>query len=234
MTRIAFSNLAAPGWSLARAAEAVREYGYDGLELRLLDGEPIDLRTVDRSRVAGVRLACLDTSLRLGDPALADALELAASWGAPAVRVFGGDPKELDVAQAEELGVKVLVETHDEWSSAGRVAEVLARFDNPWLGAVWDLHHPFRAGESPREVLDALGGRIGLVHVKDARRDGTLVPLGKGDVRVRESVELLHAAGYDGWWTVEWEKRWHPELDEPEVALPHELAELRRLLGAGA
>jgi sugar phosphate isomerase/epimerase len=208
----------------------VRDYGFDGLELRLIDGEPIDARTVDRARRPNVPLACLDTSLRLGEPGLDDALELAADWGAPAVRVFGGDADALELARAEQLGVRVLVETHDDWSSARKLAGVLERFDSPWLGAVWDLHHPHRAGESSHDVLDALGDRIGLVHVKDARADGTLVPLGDGDVPVRESVELLRAASYDGWWTVEWEKRWHPELAEPEDALPQELAALRWLL----
>ena len=178
----------------------MREYGYDGLELRLLDGEPIDVQTVDRTRAPGVPLACLDTSLRLGEPGLLEALELAAEWGAPAVRVFGGDAVALDdeLARAEALGVSILVETHDEWSSARRLAGVLARFESPWLGAVWDLHHPFRAGESPREVLDALGGRIGLVHVKDARADGTLVALGEGVVPVSECIDAPAGRGLRG------------------------------------
>ena len=50
------------------------------------------------------------------------------------------------------------------------------------------------------------------------------------DVPVRASIDALRAAGYDGWLTVEWEKRWHPELDEPEVALPRDLATLKRWL----
>jgi sugar phosphate isomerase/epimerase len=40
--KLASSNLAAPDWSLERTLAAVSEYGYDGLELRLLDGEPIE------------------------------------------------------------------------------------------------------------------------------------------------------------------------------------------------
>jgi hypothetical protein len=32
---------------------------------------------------------------------------------------------------------------------------------------------------------------------------------------------------------VEWEKRWHPEIDEPELALPHEVEVLRRWVAAG-
>jgi hypothetical protein len=33
---------------------------------------------------------------------------------------------------------------HDAFSSAARVAEVLALVDSPWVGAVWDSHHPYR------------------------------------------------------------------------------------------
>src|SRR5204862_4842909 len=36
LRRIAFSNLAAPRWTLERTLAAVAEYGYDGPELRLL------------------------------------------------------------------------------------------------------------------------------------------------------------------------------------------------------
>ena len=102
LTRIAVSNLAAPEWTLERMLEAVREYGYDGLELRLLDGEPIDALSLDAGtrRAVGTALAraavplvCLDTSIELAQPfdrELPAAVELACEWGAPAVRVFGG------------------------------------------------------------------------------------------------------------------------------------------------
>jgi hypothetical protein len=50
-------------------------------------------------------------------------------------------------------------------------------------------------------------------------------------VPVRESLAALRAAGPDSWLTVEWEKRWHPELAEPEVALPRDGDTLKRWLG---
>jgi fatty-acyl-CoA synthase len=33
--------------------------------------------------------------------------------------------------------------------------------------------------------------------------------------------------GYRGYVSVEWEKKWHPELADPEVALPQHLEWLR-------
>jgi sugar phosphate isomerase/epimerase len=229
----------------------VSEYGYDGLELRLLDGEPIDpLSLDDAARHAvgtmltrsGVPLISLDTSIELARPferELPAALELASEWGAPAVRVFGGASPVLDdIAQrlesvldhASELGVTVVLETHDSFASAALVGELLLLVESPSFAALWDVHHPYRVSESPQDVVAALGDRIHLVHVKDARRDGDdwrLVPLGKGEVPVRESLAVLDAAGYRGWLAVEWEKRWHPELAEPEVALPRELETLK-------
>src|SRR5262249_44525863 len=121
------------------------------------------------------------------------------------------------------------LETHDSFASAALVGELLQRVESPSFATIWDVHHPYRAGEAPADVLRALGERIDLVHVKDARGE-ELVALGEGDVPVRESLAALSDAGYDGWLTVEWEKRWHPELAEPEVALPRELETLRRWL----
>jgi sugar phosphate isomerase/epimerase len=229
MNRIAFSNLAAPAWTLERTVEAVHALGYDGLELRLLDGEPVDVlelpsstRRAVASTLAGVPLVCLDTSIELAgafERALPAAFELAREWGTDLVRVFGGDVDDLDdvARRLEPL-----------------VADLRARVGSPSLAAVWDLHHPTRVGESPADVVRVLGPAIRLVHVKDARLhegEWDLVPLGDGDVPVRESLDALRAHDYDGWLTVEWEKRWHPELAEPELALPHELRALRALLG---
>ena len=235
--------------------EAVHEYGYDGLELRLLGGEPIDPLSLDaeKRRAVGATLAraavplvCLDTSIELARPfdrELPAALELAREWGAPAVRVFGGASGGLDdiarrlepvLDQAQGLGVTIALETHDSFASASHVGELLQRVASPSFAAIWDVHHPFRLGEAPEDVVRALGTRICLVHVKDARRRGEeweLVALGDGDVPVRESLDALRGFGYAGWLTVEWEKRWHPELAEPEIALPRERETLRRWLG---
>jgi sugar phosphate isomerase/epimerase len=265
--RLAFTTLACPGWTLEQAAAAAVEHGYQGLELRLLDGELLDPRlpASERRRVsrvtgdAGLAICAVDTSLRLvkaGDGFLDDVrawCELAAEWSAPVVRVFGGEPPEgatptgalggaaERLARAAEiaapLGVRVAVETHDAFSGAGTVAELVADVPRAGSGVLWDTHHPYRMGDSPEAVWELLGDRVVHVHVKDARRrpDGTwaLVPLGEGEVPVPAALKLLAARGYAGWVAVEWEKKWHPEIDEPEVALPQHAALLRDWLGTG-
>ena len=255
--RVAFSTLAFPDATLATAVSLGRRWGYAGVELRLIDGELIDpsMPSADRARVkrtlAGLPVVAVDSSIRLtGDdpgPSLRLFLQLASDWEAPLVRVFGGTlpasgtPRqerlraaarvlESCVPLARRLGVAIGVETHDDFSASSVVAELLAMTDPEWTGAVWDSHHPYRAGETPAEVYANLGRRILLAQVKDARRepDGgwRLVLLGQGEVPVREMLGLLAAGGCRGWISVEWEKRWHPEIEAPEVALPQHLAVL--------
>jgi sugar phosphate isomerase/epimerase len=254
--RIAFSTLAFPDASLASAVSLGRQWGYAGVELRLIDGELIDPRmpAADRAQVkrtvtaAGMPVVAVDSSIRLtGEdpgPDLRRFLELASDWESPLVRVFGGalatdqaerqeqlraaaQVLESSVALARRLGVAIGVETHDDFSASSVVAELLAMADPDWVGAVWDSHHPHRVGESPADVYANLGRRILLAQVKDARRrpggDWDLVLLGEGEVPVREMLGLLAAGGYRGWISVEWEKRWHPEIAEPQIALPQHL-----------
>jgi sugar phosphate isomerase/epimerase len=210
-------------------------------------------------RAAGLPVVAVDSSIRLtGDdpgPELRRFLELASDWESPLVRVFGGglaaaDPARRRQLQAaarvleaaaplgERLGVAIGVETHDAFSASSVVAELLALVPRETtgsgvVGAVWDSHHPHRMGERPAEVFANLGPHVLLAQVKDARRAGAdwqLVLLGEGEVPVRDMLGLLEAAGYPHWISVEWEKRWHPEIAEPEVALPQHLSLLTKWL----
>jgi fatty-acyl-CoA synthase len=259
--RIAFSTLAFPDATLATAVSLGREWGYAGVELRLIDGELIDpsMPASARAQVkrtaaaAGLPIVAVDSSVRLTgeDPGaeLRRFLELASDWESPLIRVFGGslpDDGPSRAAQlaaaarvlqaavpvADRLGVAIGVETHDDFSASRVLAELLAMVGSRSVGAVWDSHHPHRAGEQPAEVWQNIGRRLLLAQVKDARRaaerdDGwQLVLLGQGEVPVAGMLRLLAAGGYDGWISVEWEKRWHTEIEEPEVALPQHLTVL--------
>jgi len=183
-------------------------------------------------------------------------IDLAQAVQVPLLRVFGGanpagDPGGGDenvengwvasalqsaAPTAERAGVTIALETHDAFSSAWRTPAVLDAVDSTHIGAIWDSHHPYRVGETPEQVLAALGSRLVHVHVKDARRkapgsnDWQLVLMGDGEVPVREQLQLLAQKRYAGWVCVEWEKKWHPDLPDPEIALPQHMAWLKRNL----
>jgi sugar phosphate isomerase/epimerase len=268
--RLAYSTLACPAWTVEAAAEAVRRYGYDGIEWRLADGEPISPQTpapvlrrlVAATRDYGLVVVGLDSSCRLVQPTASGAevtaaearfmIDLAVGLGAPAIRVFGGalaNDQSVDDAlpQAADLlrrlasygtmrEVAVLVETHDEaWSHSPHMAALIAAAAQPTAGVLYDVLHPYRAHESPGETLVQLGTSVRLVHLKDAHRLASdpnrweLCMIGEGDLPLARVLKELRQRGYNGWYSFEWERHWHPELAEAEVVLPAASKALRAL-----
>ena len=107
MNRLAFTTLATPDWAWGEIVGRAVEYGYQGIELRGVEGEmdlskarpftPGNLAATKRELDArGLPVCCVDTSCRLHDPEVEKNLdearrhaELAAELGAPYIRVFG-------------------------------------------------------------------------------------------------------------------------------------------------
>lgn len=177
-------------------------------------------------------------------------IDLAAELGAPFIRVFGGElPAGVTRAAileptagvlralgtyGNERGVTVTLETHDAWANSEDVLALLKAVDLPAVKVLWDAHHTYRSGEAPARSLALLGDSIGYVHLKDSRLNAgdaqswTYCLLGEGDVPLREICTLLKGRGYDGYLSLEWEKKWHPEIAEPEIALPQAIPHLRK------
>jgi fatty-acyl-CoA synthase len=270
--KFSFSTLGCPNWSLEQLIKNAVDYGYDGLELRLLDGEVLDpisdaakiRQAVARIRESGLDVCALDTSCRFNfsqreepEHNITDArhwIALAQELQVGLLRIFGGSINEQpqpsieqqnawtiealrEIARtAEQARVVVALETHDAFSSPHRVATVLQAVNSPYVKALWDSHHPYKTGASAEEVIKTLAGHFArLVHIKDARRKEAdanswqLVLMGEGEIPVREMLLGLRQYGYDGYVSVEWEKKWHPEIEEPEVALPQHMNWLKQI-----
>lgn len=70
---------------------------------------------------------------------------------------------------AEEKGVVLLVETNGVYCDTARLKNLLDTLQSDYVGALWDVHHPYRyMGERPEETLQNLGAYIKHVHVKDS------------------------------------------------------------------
>ena len=227
---------------------------------------PAERRAAIRSLMKehGLVIAGIGASTRFSSPDaddrakhLADLrayLALASDLEVPIVRTFGGGPSEdqtmddvIDLVaaslaeaapDAERHGVTICLETHDAFCRGQEVAGVLDQVDSPWVKAVWDVHHPFRMGESTEDTWNYIGARLAHIHMKDAlrREDGSwqLKLMGEGEVPCREILHLLAAKGYDGYICAEWEKAWHPEVEEPEIAIPQHAQVLRQWMAEGA
>jgi sugar phosphate isomerase/epimerase len=168
-------------------------------------------------------------------------IDLAHAMGVKYVRVFGDkipvdEPKEEVMKRvvagfraltdhAGPAGVTVLIESHGDFTKSPDLEEILTRVGSDRFALLWDAHHSFVAGkEQPADTYKRLGKWVRHTHLKDSVPQGAerrYVLVGTGEVPVKEQVRVLARAGYAGFYSFEWEKGWHPEIEEPEVAFPH-------------
>ena len=136
-----------------------------------------------------------------------------------------------------DRGVIVVIETHDAWTNSQDVRDLLQAVALPSVKVLWDTHHTYRFGEPPARTQELLGDAIAYIHVKDSRLTGsgpeawTYCLLGEGDVPLAEICTVLKKSDYTGYLSLEWEKKWHPEIAAPEIALPQAVPYLRALWG---
>lgn len=165
-------------------------------------------------------------------------IDLAQQLSCPYVRVFPNDlPKDQDRQQtidlisenllelgryAKDANVTVLLESHGQVIWKDVLLEIMQKAEHPNVGLIWDFFNMWSiTNESPKDVYKTLGKYIRHVHVKD----GSMVNgkpaytfIGKGIAPVKEAIDVLKAGGYKGYYSFEWEKMWHPEIPEPELA----------------
>jgi len=168
---------------------------------------------------------------------------------APFVRTFAGQvPKGSDpdsmadtvaaaikpvAKEASGEGVMIALETHDDWCAGKRVMRV-ADAVGPGFGIVYDIFNAFTAGIEPWHVTyDLVKARIAYCHLKDGKRNAEgkmpYTLLGDGDLPIAELLAKFKADGYHGYFSFEWEKKWHPELAAPEESFPHFAKTVRRM-----
>ena len=246
---LAFSTLGCPSWDLDRIISGATEYGYEAVELRGYLGDmdlpkaaPFTLEnragTLARFTDAGISVCCVSSSGVVAQGNVEHVRShaaLARALKCPHVRVFGGDldselPHDAALVKAAETlrlfgdaaeseGVRIILETHDAFSTGQSVAELLTLADHSAVSSLWDLHHPYRQNEPFGDTFAYLAPTLAHTHIKDSK-DGVYTLLGDGDVPLFPMLDLLLTDGYTGPISLEWEKRWHPEILDPEVAFP--------------
>ena len=166
-------------------------------------------------------------------------IDLAQQINCPYIRVYGNNfPKEQDRNETMDLvitgltelgnhakasGVKVLMDTHGDFVKIADLEKIMQATAHPNVGLIWDISNMWTVTkEPPAEAYKVLKKYIHHTHIKDAAMvDGKLQYkfLGQGEVPIFEAMDILVEDGYKGYYSYEWEKLWHPELAEPELAL---------------
>ena len=194
--------------------------------------------TIRQLRDLKLTIPCIDTSVDLSDAAedsevLREMLQLAhdvkvnyvVAWA------FRGDETgeqqiraNIDalLPLAEELGVCLLIKTSGIYADTARLRSLLESYASDWLGALWDMHHPYRDfGESADATIKNLGTYVKHVHLRDSDDKDTYNLIGEGNLPVKDMMRALSSINYDGFISLEWKPEWMDELQDREVIFPH-------------
>ena len=198
---------------------------------------------------SGVKPAVLGTSCKFHTPELAEAaltegecsIRIAKRLGIPFIRVFGnnivGDREACIAYTAEgiarlcaiaaEYGVTVLLEVHGDFNTAEALLPVIEAAEGMPFGLIWDIGHTHAPyGNDWKRFYNAVRPYIRHVHIKDKAAEKLVLP-GDGEIPIREIAKRMAADGYDGYFSLEWEKKWHPELPALETALERFMAVMK-------
>lgn len=170
-------------------------------------------------------------------------IRIAEAMQAPFIRTFAGQvPKGSSLEamlpvvgdalkplaeEAAAKGVRIGLETHDDWCAGKTCVQLLKRIGNEkGFGIVYDIFNAFTSGlESWEETYNVVRPYIIYCHLKDAwhSADGKhhYVPVGAGDLPLEKILRRFKQDGFNSYFSFEWEKKWHPELEAPERVFPH-------------
>lgn len=151
------------------------------------------------------------------------AVEVAHHFGAPYVRIFsffvpaGVDPDSVRdevlrrmgaLAEVAAEGDVVLLHENEKeiyGDIPRRCLDVVESVGSPYLRLAWDAANFVQVGVRPfTEGYALLRPHLEYVQIKDALlADGEVVPAGRGDGEVAETMRALHADGFDGFFSLE-------------------------------
>ena len=191
--------------------------------------------TVRQLRDLKLKIPCFDTSVDLSsDPEavsiLTGVLEHAKNAQVPYVVACAlteneelvGETLEKLLPVAENAGVTLLLKTSGIYADTARLRSMLESFASDWLGALWDMHHPYRDfGESADATIKNLGTYVKHVHLRDSDEAGDYQLIGEGNMPIPDMIRALGSINYDGFISLEWKPEWMEDLQDREIIFPY-------------
>lgn len=156
-----------------------------------------------------------------------------------------------DLAQEKE--VTLLVENHFNTMavSAHDSAELIRDVDHPAVRILYDQANlTFTENEGYEEAIACQQQYVSYLHVKDlvfkegvsfsssevshpdeSERNVYTRIVGEGTIEWPEILKRIREQGYDGWLSLEYERRWHPDdIPDASIGMKQSISYLRKLL----
>lgn len=237
--RTSFTTMATPALELPAQAAAVRDYGFDGIDLRVGQsgaGEvppelDADAARALLSRMDGVpifSLLCYNRMISAGKAdfiaSVQENLRLAERLNVPLIRIFTGRLQEEAALSCLTSALQALLRTYAGSVRIGlqihanngpRESQALAicrQISDARLGIILSPDQTALCGEDAYALLPALAPYVLELYVADLNTDGAFVLPGQGVLDFARIIRLLRSNGFDGIASLKWEACWIPEL----------------------
>ena len=224
--------------------EAIEVRGIDGE----LDNEKIiDFnsenyqRTIEKFKSANVVLYSLGTSCSFHDSntrkqkmeKTCREIQIANALKCKNIRVFGNNiiNKEESIElvidglkymceYALSYDVNVLLEVHGDFNSIDKLTPIVNSLkDYTNFGLIWDIYHTHATHKDTwNQFYDKFKDFIRHIHIKDSIGE-KLVLIGDGEIEFTKIINYVLKQGYTGYFSLEWERKWNPDLPPLEEAL---------------
>ena len=154
-------------------------------------------------------------------------------WGIDKSCEFIAEGMKRLLEYGEKNNVMPLFETHGDFIKTELTMDVLERLKDYNVGAIWHISGSYGLSEPLAETYRQLKPWLRDLHITDYNlgSDGKHLYCitGQGLLPIKEVYGMLVADGYDKFFTLEWEKYWIPELEEPEIAFPAHIKYIKTL-----
>lgn len=221
--------------------------------IKAFDPQHIDA-TLAKLASSGLEIPMLTSGISVGikyDNPVEEAMgyiDLAQKLHSPFIRIIisnNPQPEPIDWDMAvrqyteiccygEKKGVTPLIETNGVLSDTKEMLRFIEAIDSTNKGVLWDVHHPFRYfSEQPYETYRNIGCYVKYIHVKDSivlENSLHYRMMGYGDVPIYDALKLIIENGYNGYVSLEWVKRWNPDLEGAGIVFAHFMSYMEFLL----
>ncbi|MBQ7953920.1 MAG: AMP-binding protein, partial [Clostridia bacterium] len=231
--------------SLESFIDIAREYKFQGIEIHDINEVTAEQASEINHKLLEnkVKISCIDMISDVSgdvDASFSEFLscvELCITLHTPYIRIKAASDNEENVFKfiekalpvAEKNNIVILVETVGIYADTSKLIELLNSFASDNLGALWDLHYPYREhNESPETTVKNLGAYIKHVHMKDSDGENSYNLVGEGSLPIADIMNALRSINYDGFISIEWDPSWDSEIADLDIIFPHFISYMSR------
>lgn len=182
-------------------------------------------------------------------------VEIGSKLASPSIRMFGGDislygneeeylhkmANGIEKALSTFTNMNIVLQNHCNSYTIEQGVKLARLLNHPRFGLAFSPDHCFLMQEDIAKVFALAKEFTKQIYISDISLDkskinernyisGVSVLPGKGNIQIREALQAIDVKSFQGFITFKWEKIWHNELEEPEIALPYFLTYIKKLL----